>query len=296
MSELDEIILKRIEYLVLFEHRPFSFIDFKSFEVDGKYYGISHGTFRNKISNLVKAGLVELCYKSHISFYTLKGHSFGNKTVTDNHMGNTSVINVTELVNFIKDLPFEKKSVHDIHMMFKIPDIWTIVSLSKKYQINPISKDIKLEPLITDNLRIQSTIHHTDTVSVVIACSQYPVVVEDFHGLIRLSNSLTRAEERLSRVVDECGNLLPGGYERIPIPSNERWIVTMWHFGRDSKTEYTGKGFTLTWGYGREALIRVYSKKKMDKRIIRIERQENPNKILRNALKSILDEGQDHGS
>jgi hypothetical protein len=60
--------------------------------------------------------------------------------------------------------------------------------------------------------------------------------------------------------VDECGNSLPGGYESVPIPSNETCIATMWHFGQDSPVEYTGPQFCATWQHGQNALIRAYSK------------------------------------
>ena len=69
MSELDCAMLKHMEYLVESEQRPFTYIDFLSFEVDGKQYKMSHGTFRNKISKLVKSGKVELSCNSGIGFY-----------------------------------------------------------------------------------------------------------------------------------------------------------------------------------------------------------------------------------
>jgi hypothetical protein len=34
---------------------------------------MQHGTFRNKISRLVREGIAELEYKSNVAFYTLKG-------------------------------------------------------------------------------------------------------------------------------------------------------------------------------------------------------------------------------
>jgi hypothetical protein len=59
----------------------------------------------------------------------------------------------------------------------------------------------------------------------------------------------------------------------------------MWHFGKDSMEEYTGKGFNLTWGYGRESLIRVYSKVLNTRKTkLRIETQEYPKKMLEEAL------------
>jgi hypothetical protein len=285
-TELDRAMFAHMHYIVFIERRPFSFIDFKIFQVGSKKYSMKHGTFRNKISGLIRKGIVQLDYKSHISFYTLRGLSFAkDSSVTDNHMGNTAVTNITEVIEFIEQLPMGDKSIHDIHMKFQVPDIWKIVSLNKKYPVNPYSKDIRLEPLITDNMKIQTTIHHTDTVSVVVGCSRYPVVLEDFYGIIRLSNALTRVEERTSRVLDESGEKLEGGYERIPIPSNERWLITLWHFGRDTQVEYRGKGFSLTWGYGREALYRIYTKELNGKIIVRSEKQESLNKKVGSILR-----------
>ena len=43
MSELDCAMMKHISYIVLEEHRPFSYGDFRQFEVDGKEYRMQHG-------------------------------------------------------------------------------------------------------------------------------------------------------------------------------------------------------------------------------------------------------------
>ena len=79
--------------------------------------------------------------------------------------------------------------------------------------------------IITGNhLKIHTIVHRTDTVTVSVACSFAPVVT-DTDGLIRLSNALTRVEERTSRIVDECGQSLEGGYESIPIPEHSKWML-----------------------------------------------------------------------
>jgi hypothetical protein len=61
---------------------------------------------------------------------------------------------------------------------------------------------ISLNPIVTHGLTIKTTIHHTDTVSVIVAYSLNPVAI-DIKGLVRLSNALTRVEERLLRYI-EC--------------------------------------------------------------------------------------------
>ena len=101
-----------------------------------------------------------------------------------------------------------------------------------------------LEPLETHSLTIKTTIHHTDTVSVTVACSLNPVSV-DINGLVHLSNALTRVEERLLRYI-ECAPQ-PVSLSSS-IPDHDSWIVTMWHFGYDS-CEYTGEKFEITCAY-----------------------------------------------
>ena len=72
LSKLIEAMLVRIHSLVHDEHRPFSYLDFMRFEINGQEYHMTHGTFRNNISWLIRKGLVEVSYKSSITFYTLR--------------------------------------------------------------------------------------------------------------------------------------------------------------------------------------------------------------------------------
>lgn len=100
---------------------------------------------------------------------------------------------------------------------------------------------------------------------------------------------MTRVEERISRLVDDCGKVIPGGYESLPIPEHNIWNVTMWHFGADASIQYTGEKFSVTYEIGENALVRTYSKAMKDgKTIIRLERQEYPRKTLADAIEEKL--------
>jgi hypothetical protein len=298
MRKLDEIMFSHMKYIVFVEKRPFSYLDFKCFSVRGEKYFMKHGTFRNKISKLIRAGIAELEFKSSVASYTPKGTNFGRKknmmtpSVTPDHMGGYSVTEPRSVImdnssstisNIIRDIPPDKNALHDIHYRFKVPDIWTILSLSKKYHPNDVSRDITLDILNISQLRITTTVHRTDTVSVIVACSNTPIAA-DIYGIIRLSNALTRVEERLSRIVDECRRLIPSGYESLPIPNNESWIVTMWHLGYDGLLEYSGPKFCVTWRDGENALARVYSKKMKTNRILRSEEQQYPQKRWKDVM------------
>jgi hypothetical protein len=235
LSELHDAMMQHMSCIVLTEKRPFSHRDFVSFKIDGKEYGIIHGTFRNKVSKFVKSGIIELEYRSTLAFYAIKGVNFGKikntpvmktiMTMTSNH---TEVLNchynchchhhlpkenithdtITShnppICNIIENLPLDKNSLHDIHMRFDVPNIWTVLSLSleditrsqdeQHLQINSVNKGISLPTWNINDLNIKTTIHKTNTVSVVVGCSYAPIAF-DIYGVIRLSNALTRVEE-----------------------------------------------------------------------------------------------------
>ena len=77
-------------------------------------------------------------------------------------------------------------------------------------------------------------------------------------------------------------------YHNIILPFSE-WTVTMWHFGADALTEYSGEKFSTTWETAEDALIRAYSKIMNDNRTrIRLERQEYPKATLADIIEQKL--------
>ncbi|MGA7369279.1 MAG: hypothetical protein WBX01_09125 [Nitrososphaeraceae archaeon] len=282
MSKLDDAFLKHFEYLNKVEGKPVCYKDFEYFVVDGKIYRMMHGTFRNKISDLIRNGVVELCYNSKVAFYVLKGIRFGkhNKAAAFDRSNeqrpychtcrschgadddDDDDCPVNNLFEAIDSLPKENNGLHNFHLKFETQDIYTILSESRKYPIDPKNKGIKLRPFNFSNLRIVLSIYPTNTCSVTVACSENPVYryIDDFEGVIRLATSLARTQERLQRIVDEAGSALPGGYEQILIPDIDRWMVTMCHFATDSPNCKEAK-YCITWKDGQRVLYRVYSKK-----------------------------------
>ena len=242
-TKLDYAMKVHMQRIVRFEKRPFCYLDFLEFEVDGIRYIMTHGTFRNKISQYIRNGYAQLEYYSGPAFYSLKGVNFSKprKGMTAHHTGVSQLSSVSS-VSFIDSLPPDKNALHDIRFRFKVINIWTIISTNHpELKPNQVSKDISLDPLLTHDLTIKTTIHHTDTVSVMVACSLNPVAA-DIKGLVRLSNALTRVEERLSRYIESA----PPSLSLSSIPDHDSWIVTMLHFGSDSSNEYTGDDFEIT--------------------------------------------------
>jgi hypothetical protein len=295
LTELTDAMMIRMYDIVHGEFRPFSYLDFLNFEVDDFCYKITHGTFRNKISKLMKEGMVKVAYKSNLTFYTLKDVTFDNNyRMTCNHMGVVPSNTMPQLINnpiyrIIKDLPVEKNSVHDIRLKFQVSEIYHVIVSQATPSLlhDPISKDISLPIWQIENLDVKVVIHKTNTVSIIVGCSHSPIAV-DVAGIIRLTNALAVIRERLSILVyQDCGN--SSSVNKIPV--HAKWIVTMWHFGADASVEYTGERFSTTWAIAQDAIIRVYSKTMKDHRTrIRLERQEYPRATLALALEQKINQ------
>lgn len=146
-------MMQHMNYLVFIEKRPFSYHDFLSFEINEKEYTRKHGTFRNKVSQLIKAG-IDLESFSTLAFYNIKGVNFGKikstpimKTMmmtpghtevlqcpcncnhpNENGLHDTITTRPTPpIYKIIETHPSDKKSLHDIYMRFEVPNIYTIL-------------------------------------------------------------------------------------------------------------------------------------------------------------------------
>src|ERR671920_2501164 len=88
----------------------------------------------------------------------------------DNHAKENAAVHdnsIAPIYDIIEDLPLDKNSLHDIHMRFEIPNIWSILSSSYlavnsqpqqlNLQVNHISKDIMLPPWNIVDLNIKTT-------------------------------------------------------------------------------------------------------------------------------------------
>jgi hypothetical protein len=289
---------------------------------------VEHGTFRNKITKLIRNGTVELVFNSHIAFYTLKGQKFSKSAKTHDHTGATINYNnsisssnsntITNnhnhksgngyLYDLIMSLPLDHNSIHDIRLNFKAKGIWLMLYnhynnnnySNSELSMNIHNKDILFHTWKSDNILNRVIVHKTDTVSIIVACSLRPIPI-NFDGISKFTEMLTRIEERISSVIknieendDYYKNNDSLNSENtdaaINIPHYNRWIVTMWHFGADSRLQCTGEKFSITFKDGRNVLLRVYTKQREYKDTrIRIEKQEYPRKTIIDAINEKLD-------
>jgi hypothetical protein len=74
--------------------------------------------------------------------------------------------------------------------------LYTSTHLLIKNKDSKYNKDITLQVIDLGDNVIKTTVHNTDTVSVIVGCSMNPISIYLF-GLAYLSDILARVEERL---------------------------------------------------------------------------------------------------
>jgi hypothetical protein len=280
-------------YIVEVERRPFSYMDFvPSFNMDGKVFNITRGTFKNQVSQMLKSGELEVVCYSPQGFYSLKGVTV-EKPLNEDHIGvplsnELNYIKNDPFYRTVKNLPFGQKSLHNIRLRFEASTIWSALLSSKSdYKVQPRSKDISLPVVVINNLRISVVVHRTDAVSIIIGCSNSPVAV-NVDGVNRLSNALGYLKTMLGKVFVQ-DNEIDKNTVNVVIPDYMDWIVTMWHFGADALAIYSGKENHRRWGIAKAILITIYTKEwENAKRRIRWDCQEYPKKPLKKALQDKL--------
>ena len=109
-----------------------------------------------------------------------------------------SLLRQTPIYRWLKNRPFNRQAFYNIRLTFQSIGIWDIFSTVYHDLIEYNSQDIKLQPLKFFNyIDITVTIHHTDTVSLAVACSSRPIVI-DANDILQLFEALTRTETHLS--------------------------------------------------------------------------------------------------
>ena len=268
-----ERLLERIATIVLDENRPVTFKDLLCFYYHGEKVSYTHGALRNLISQLLKEGRIIVLFRSPQAFYSLPGINFGNKmtptciTVTPPFKCQTKKVS-----KVLEDNKLEYPSIHDIRLTFEYKGLRTILINSQSDLINSIdekhNKDITLRDITLDDITLKITLHNSEKISVMVACSNNPIPI-DHIGIAKLSSALTRVR-KLQAVIEYYykANQESTTNEdvRKTIPFHMDWIVVMWHFGYDSEIGFSGEQFEVTFKQGIE-VFRIYSKKSPVKKI-----------------------------
>ena len=271
LRSADKELYQEIYNIAIREGRSSSYKDFPS---------INHGTFRNGMLRLRKNGLIEKVYQSSLAFYKPTGVSIlTDKVSLTNHMGGKT------FGQLLEELNFKDPAIHDIRLCFQAPRLYTSLLLNGSLSLtpNPVSKDIKLPPIRFENKTraVYITAHISGTVSIQIACSEYPVQIYD--------SPLLSFYSMLGEVKAFLQSVQPSEGIEIKIPDPTSWILSHCHLGRDSIVSIEGERFNITLSEATGQFMRIYVKKFNDRRQkLRIEESIAPQKPLLDAIREKL--------
>ncbi len=301
----------KIKEIVNSEDRPASYRDLSTFDYEGITYHFEHGTIRNNLSKLRKQGKIEHVCTSTVAYYTIPGSKVGRNAMTryrteGTRFGNHPyyTYNQQRFQGYLDSIPMGYRGIHDTRLKFTAKGLWEILPMysDAEYFVENMevigNRSIVLFDMDFGDHIIKTTVHKNDIIEVMVACSRDPIPM-NLLGLADLNGSLVSLKERLQRVVDEYIKTTLKSEKlssdvlvtKEPIPNPIDWIVTMWHFGHDSRYGYSGEMFKMTWKDSLGVFHQVYSKEfKNQKKVkIRKEIQEHPNKPLGQAFMDKLE-------
>src|SRR5206468_6694493 len=159
----DMIMNARVRQIIFDKHRPFTYVDFCKFKIQGIQYDMPYGSFRNKISQKKRAGTIVVAYKiNKNAFYTLAGEPFTKpKRMTEYHMIDSVCHH--PILNELKNMRMGSPALHDIRLRFQSKGIGKKFS-ELGFERRPLNNDIILPIILLDGLKITVTAHRSDTV------------------------------------------------------------------------------------------------------------------------------------
>lgn len=239
------------------DNRPFDCYDFPL---------LSRGNFRQIIFRLKE--VIKKGYKSNPCLYRVKGTPWKKRLPIVNN--STRASSMIELLKKLKDQP---PKIHDIKLKI-YSNLHRYLSQEK---VNPknhgIKKRIQLSQEVWANVLV-----YPDVVQVDLACTDNPLIY-DIDGVIRLTFLLGQLYAIMQFWASFKASIAPF-YE---------WIITHYHFGKDSTESYSGQTFHITYDDFSNGMVRFYSKKmKNGNTIARIEQIHTPRKPLEKEINKII--------
>jgi len=244
------------------EGRPFSYSDFPEY---------SPTNFRQMIYKL--KGRFELVFRSSCGFYKIKGIELSR----DKHRTVSQPMGVhDDMQSMLQSISEKLEEIHDLKFKFSSDNLHQILK-SLGHVEDPSNCLIKLEiPL--DKYVTAKILVYPKTVQVNLSCTFKPIIY-DAEGVVKLTTFLGRICQYLIDISSGTAN----------IPSSQEWIVTHYHLGKDGTCEIAGSRFEIKWEGIAGDLIRFYSKKMPDGKIIpRIEQIKIPRTTVKEEIQYMI--------
>jgi hypothetical protein len=238
----------------------------------------ARGTYRNSMSELVLEGKVLKFPRECPSRFILSDwrnrpeYRLAFKDDKTPAGGPVKVIGgkmIVDFVSYVESLGWSELAfVHDVRVEFsgfrlKSAEGWERSETNCCWRRRILCVDFP----------VTAQVYDTGHVQVIVQCSRRPISF-DLGGLMRLTSAL-----------GELKGLL--GFNGVPNVAD--WIVTSWHYGKDSLKEVSGPAFNVTFETWCSTLGRIYTKKESNR--LRVECVQSPKLTLEQLYGTVLNCG-----
>lgn len=234
---------------------------------------LSGVNFRQMILRL--DAYIELVDRVPFGRYKLKGVDCPIDLRCVTYDGMEVGINIVPLLSSLREQP---PAIHNLKFKFEATNNFyeNLISEGFEYDLNNhgISIDYSFDSKIDAKVMV-----YPKTVVVDIACTFKPFI----YDVGSVLSMLTRLGE-LYHILKRCA----GHKSKILRP--EKWIVTQYHFGKDSLQEISDEKFHYTWSDVAGGLVRFYAKQFPDGKVrVRVEKVVTPNKPLQDVISEVVE-------
>lgn len=158
------------------------------------------------------------------------------------------------MLSLLENLKEQPPAIHDLKFSID-SDIHQY--LKDSYPVNQSNNGIKLHIPLFDKKIIVKAMIYPKKLQLDIGCSYRPFVY-DLSGMLDLCSILGQIWNYLHII----------SYIDAQIPHISSWIITHYHFGKDGSETYSGKSFHMTYDDAFQGMVRFYSKKYPDGKVI----------------------------
>ena len=193
-------ILDRARILCIKDREPFTAQHFPD---------LNYGSVRNAFCQLRNAGKIKRVIRDKHAYFWVCGvpePRTGWARMTTDHTGvaqsASSGRSNCDLLRILKNLPLGEQCIHDIHLEFSAPGLYSTLKNSEQIErIVPRCNDLMLRPIgISENRVAKISVHQTDTVSIVLGCTLDPYPINE-DGIFQFHTSLGIIQGSLSTLL-----------------------------------------------------------------------------------------------
>ena len=231
-------------------------------------------TFRQYVFRL--KSYVEVAFRSNLAFYKIKGIELPGDShlVTFRHTGD-----VSSFIQILESLEHQPAKIHDVKIKIDAEIHSALVKAGRTVDLHNHGIPIKHIPITDNNIVVKASVY-PHTIQLDVACTYKPIIY-DVDSLLYFFEILNQVSMFLTSIT------------HVVLPPVKDWIITHYHLNKDGSFELNGASFHFAISDVTAGMIRFYSKKMKDGKVIpRVEQIRTPKISITEVMKKAMEKEQ----